>query len=233
MLSLFLGNDTDKKRESLRQVLVGFPDARPIKFDDVSFDEEMFVSLASSDDLFAEKKVVTVEDVLSTDFAESVFSRLSEMASSPNTFIFLEEKLKKAELEKFEKAGAEIKTFEKREEKKVEKFNVFSVTDAFGARDKKNTWVLLQKALRAGLLAEDVLNVLIWQAKNLCLVKGEKDIKKTGLSPFVFNKGRRYSENWSTDELEKLSSGLVTLFHESHLGLDLGPNLELFLLKNL
>lgn len=91
----------------------------------------------------------------------------------------------------------------------------------------------MQKALKEGIVAEEILNILIWQTKNLLFVTRGDDMKSTGLSPFVYNKSKSYAKNFKSEELENISRELVTMFHESHLGLELEPNLEKFLLKTL
>ncbi len=91
----------------------------------------------------------------------------------------------------------------------------------------------MQKSLNAGVVAEEILNILIWQTKNLLFVSRGDDMKSTGLSPFVYNKSKTYARNYKTEELENISREFVTMFHESHLGLELEPNLEKYLLKTL
>ena len=45
-------------------------------------------------------------------------------------------------------------------DKKGNEFNIFSLTDAVGARNKKEAWVLYQKALLAGVSAEEIFSFL-------------------------------------------------------------------------
>src|SRR3989344_9363077 len=51
-------------------------------------------------------------------------------------------------------------------------FNIFALTDAIGARKKRDAWVLYQKALAAGMAPEEIFFKLVWQAKTM-LVAGK------------------------------------------------------------
>lgn len=220
-----------KKNKAVHDLLKKYEDHELFSFDDLNFNLPEFSNFIGSDDLFAKQYVVTLNNILETDFSEEVLGKLASLRDSSNVFVIVEQEIGKPIEKILGKHVEDLRVFDLPKENN--RFNIFQITDAFGARDKKNTWVLLQKALRENISAEEVLNILIWQTKNLLFVKGESDMKRTGLSPFVFNKARSYSENFKLEELQNISRILTKLFHESHLGLPLEPNLELFLLKSL
>ncbi len=232
MIYVFAGDDREKRQKASDSLLKSLPGFEVLRFDDVGFDESSLDSLSKGDDLFARDYAVVLDRVLESANSPSILSRIESLRDSKNKFIFIENSLDKVWLETFKEVAEKIETFDLPKGKN-ERFNIFAITDAFASKDKKKTWVLAQKALREDIAPEEILNVLIWQTKNLLSVKGENDMKKTGLSPFVFDKARRYSEKWNPEELKNASRKLTTLFHESHLGLDLGANLELFILKSL
>src|SRR3990167_10196070 len=64
-------------------------------------------------------------------------------------------------------------------------FNIFALTDAIGARKKRDAWVLYQKALAAGMAPEDVFfRVVVWQIKNMLIASRTKNVNETEMKPF-------------------------------------------------
>lgn len=95
-------------------------------------------------------------------------------------------------------------------DKKGKEFNIFTLTDALGARNKKEAWVLYQKALLAGVSAEEIFFKLFWQVKSLLTASRVKSIEETEMKPFTYNKAKGYLKNFKQEELEKLSEDLVS-----------------------
>lgn len=232
MLYALVGTDTEARRTSQAGILARHPDREALYFDGESFDEGLFMNALAGPDMFGGGYIAVIRDILSSDRGEFVMARLPEMAASDTVFILSEESVPKAIAEGVKEHAESYKAVDLPKEKD-RGFNIFSITDAFGARDKKSVWVLFQEALQSGVAPEEVLNILIWQAKNLLLAKNASSAAETGLAPFVYNKSKSYSKNFKDEELRSISRKLTTLFHESRLGMDLGPNLELFLLKAL
>lgn len=230
MLYIFSGKDFKKRQEKLNSFLQKHKN-NVLSFDEIGFSIENFVSLLRNQDIFGDSPIYLFEDVLS-GFKNEIFSFLKEINDSEKIFIFNEQEIDKILIEKINKISKNVYLFDSADGKK-EKFNIFSITDSFGERDKKKTWILLQKAIQNNVSSEEIVNILIWQVKNLLITKESGDIKKTGLSPFVFKKSKKYSENFKLEELADYSRKLVSFFHENHLGLDINQNLELFILKNL
>jgi DNA polymerase III delta subunit len=232
MLYVLVGDNQDKKKEALAKLLATHPESELFYMNEESFSPEVFANFLGGGDLFSLKYVVVLDSLVDTETGELIVERARDMQDSDNIFIVKEVAILKDASVSLKKAAEMFETYDLPKIEKS-KFNIFSITDAFGARDKKNTWVMLQKALRAGVSAEEVLNILIWQTKNLLFVKRSTDMKNTGLSPFVYNKSKQYSANYKESELVSMSRSLTKFFHESHLGLELGPNLESYLLKTL
>ena len=105
------------------------------------------------------------------------------------------------------------------------KYNPFAICDAFAAKDKAKAWVLLQEAILSGVPAEDVFYKILWQIKNLLLVKKLADAKtknlgkETGLHPFVIKKALRAVKNFSEEELIGYSREMVRIYHEERRGI--------------
>lgn len=232
MMYALVGTDRDARQKSLAGVLAAHAERDALYFDSESFDESLFMNAVAGGDMFGKQYVAVLRGLISGDRGPFVRLRLAEMAGSSTVFVVIEESLSKALSDEVKEHANEYRVLDL-PKGRDEHFNIFQITDAFGTRDKKSTWVLLQKALRSDIAAEEVLNILIWQAKNLLVAYRSASVAASGLAPFVYEKSKRYSRNFKEEELKDISRNLVRMFHESHLGLDLGPNLERFLLKTL
>lgn len=206
------------------------PDAGVFKVTDEDFlsdesGEEKLTEFISGQGLFGGNYIVICDGIYA--FAkEFVDSRMKDMSDAEHVFVFLEGSLNKTEVKKFEKKGAKVEEFGKASKAKDD-FNIFSIGDALGQRDKKKLWTLYVKALDGGIASEQIQGTLFWQIKTLLLIKSSPD-KNPGLNPFVFKKGKNFSQNWQTEELEALSSGLLELHHNVR---SEGGNHELLLEK--
>jgi hypothetical protein len=219
MLQVFYGNDRAKVLEASNKVMSTLLKKHDLERIVVTEDTEdklaLVLSYASTDALFGGGAIVVIDQVFTDEVFESAFFKhLSQFVESPNQFIVREEKILKPELTKLQKAGAEVLLFEKTKEKK-ETFNVFALADALGRKDKKNLWVLFEKAKRAGIAPENIAGTLNWQLKTQLLVEaGAAD----GLHPFAVSKARSFLKNFKEGEVAKLSIALVGGYHEAHQG---------------
>lgn len=94
--------------------------------------------------------------------------------------------------------------------------NYFNFADAASGKKKYQALSLLRSYVRGGLGAEEAFWKLWWKIKTLRLVdSGEKN---TGLHPFVEKKALGDLQNFSSDELKKLSYELLDLFSEVRRG---------------
>ncbi len=237
MLYIYSGKNFEKRKKAFESDLKRFSEYEIITFDETNFSLPEFESYIESQSLFGAKYAIVLNSVLEDGLARAaIFKKIKEIEASENVFFFLETSLTKTDLKPIEKKVKNIQFFPETE-KKEQKFNIFSVTDSFSKRDKKGAWVLIQKALRAGVPAMDVANILIWSIKSLILAKDKKgtadEIKKTGLNPFVFKKAMSASRVWDVKDLKKALQNLVFLYHDDRRGEDLATDLELFVLKTL
>jgi hypothetical protein len=153
---------------------------------------------------------------------------LEDYASSDNIFVFSEGTVTQGIIKLFEKYESVIKDFGKEEKKNEIKFNMFSLTDALGARDKKNLWLLFQQAIMIGS-PEEIHGILFWQVKNLALVK--TSTSNPGMNPFVYQKTSGYANKFTLLEIQKMSQDLVSMFHNRDIYSTLDIELEKFILS--
>lgn len=232
MIYALIGTDLSKKKTTLNGLVTQYKDFEFITVNQFNFNNEELGNFIAGEDIFSKKYLIVLDGLLESGFTDDVLVKIEQMKDSDNIFVFKELSLLKKPTDLLKKHAKVFENFNLLKQDPG-KFNIFSITDSFGSKDKKNTWVLMQKALREGVKPEDILNILIWQTKNLLMVQNSKHIIDTGLSTFVYNKTKEQARNFKNTELKDISRSLVRLFHEGHLGVDLGLNLEIFILKTL
>ena len=123
------------------------------------------------------------------------------------------------EIEKYQLGGEVAKQYGAPE------YNPFAICDAFAEKNKAKTWVIYQQALRQGIPADEVFFKILWQIKNLLLVKKlinagvDNAIKETGLHAFVASKAIKSAQKFSEEELENYSYEMLKIYHEERRGL--------------
>lgn len=122
--------------------------------------------------------------------------------------------------------------------RKGSQVNIFHIADAVAEKDRSRAWLLFQKALLSGLDPEEIFWKIVWQIKNLLLLKKlslsseKKIIEATNLHPYVVKKTLSASRNYSEEELTGYSSELIDLYHKARRGLaDFDVGIEKFLIK--
>lgn len=186
MIYLFAGEDADKKIKSYEKFLKELPKGTPVfQITKNDFDPSALESFYSGASLFAAKSALVLRDVLGEEEIQSlVLSKLALLGESENIFIFIDGKLKKATLDAFKKARAEINVFEAAKEKK-EKFNNFLIANAFGAKDKFHTWLYFRQAIEAGTEVDALAGILFWKAKDMILKRSYGKFKESELKNFA------------------------------------------------
>ncbi len=251
MLYLLHGSDFKKSRKKLHSLIDSLlkkkPDASFFKLDSSSFTENQLDELVEGQGLFEQKYIVQMDGLLeNTKTRDFVVDRLKEIGESDNIFVFIEEKITKPVLKKVEKIAQKVQELELSEKSSGRKFgviggseldlgefNIFNLADAFGKKDKKNLWVLYQKAKMRNIPDEEIHGILNWQLRSMLIAQKTKTAQESGLKPFVFNKSLRFSKNFDDGELEKLSSKLVSIYHDTRRGLcEFDVEMERFVLSS-
>lgn len=186
MIYLFSGDDTKKKIFAYEKFLKTLPkDLEIFLVSKNDFDPVQIESFYSGAGLFFSKCIVVFIDVFEKEEAyDFLFKKLEFLQKSENIFIFLEEKLKKAELDSFKKARAEINIFENLKGKK-EKYNSFLLANDFENRDKFNLWFHFREAIDRGVGMEELVGILFWKAKEMILRRNFRKFKEEELKNFT------------------------------------------------
>ncbi len=186
MIYLFAGDDAKKKIANYEKFIQSLPKGAEIfSITRNSFDPAQIESFYSGLSLFSAVSVVIFDGILEREETRDfILKVLSRMAESANFFVFLESKLGKPVLDAFKKARAEVNVFELPKEKK-EKYDNFLVANAFGSRDKLNTWIYFRQAMEAGVGMEEIIGVLFWKLKDMILRKNFSKFSEAELKNFV------------------------------------------------
>src|SRR5680860_201703 len=217
MIYLIQGSDTVKTRHKydalIDSLLTRKQDSLAWKIDSENFNEEKILELIVSQDLFAHKYIVGCDHLVGDKkSAEFILANLGAIQESANIFIILEDTLAEKELKQIKKYTEKDLSYDKKLGEK-KKFNIFTITDTLGERNRKKLWVLYQEALQSGIEEEDLFWKFQWMVKHMLFFKKTKDISTSELKSFARSKIERYAHNYQTEELEELSTKLVDLFH--------------------
>ncbi|MBI4117981.1 MAG: hypothetical protein HY455_00345 [Parcubacteria group bacterium] len=242
MIYVFWGSDTARVAEKSSAFVDALrakkPEAPILVFDEETVSVSSLEELVRAHGLFESNNIVVLSNTLSLEpIAEFVEEEVAQLADSATVFVFKEAKLSATLKRVLAKYAKKAFLLEKPEQKQRKDTITFELSDALGARNRQEAWVLLQKALRGGHEPEQIHGTLFWQVKNLLsLTQAEQEgpaaITALGLNPFVEKKAKQFKKNFSETELQKLSSTLVSISHEARLGgEDLDVALERFVLN--
>lgn len=236
MIFLLYGTDNMQARKKLNdlidKLLSRKPDAMLIRITYENFDKEQFLNTIDSQGLFESHSIIVLDSVFKNpEGKETVLDSLKELSESGNIFVVLEEKIDKKTLTKISKHSEKVQEFTELKIKEEKSFNIFLLSDAIGERNKKKLWTLYIKGKMNNISDEEMHGILFWSCKSMLLAQCSDTAKEAGLNPFVFKKNERFAKNYSEDDLKKLSSRLVNLYHDARRGIEpLDTALERFIL---
>ena len=224
MIYLFYGNDTNKARASVHDTIdvlfLKHPDANFVRTEAEDWHKEKVVEYAQTKSLFGNISIIFIDNVSEDkEKEEEMYMLADEMGDSENIFVILDADLSAKNIKTLSKIAKTAEKFitEKQRTQK-DNFNMFSLTDALGERNRKKLWLLFQKGILLGIPAEEMLGLVFWQAKNLQIVKKSKSAGEANMKPFVFQKSRGYSNNYSEEETRNLLFKIVDIYHRARRG---------------
>jgi DNA polymerase-3 subunit delta len=90
---------------------------------------------------------------------------------------------------------------------------IFSLIDALGERNTKRAHLLLSELLSLGENESYILSMIAYQIRNLLIIKDllekEKPLNLSGLHPFVLEKTRQQSKNFTKEQLKNIYGKLL------------------------
>jgi len=224
MIYVLYGTDTAKSRNKLSKLISTLlskkPDAMLVRANSEDFKESFLEEHVQSQGLFEQKSIVVLDTIFENKvYKDIVLKKLKELQASNNVFVLLEVKLDAKSIEKLTKYSAKVQecSLPKTKEKKFD-FNIFELSDALGARNRKKLWVIYQEGKMHNISDEEMHGILFWGTKNMLLCKKAKSATEAGLSSFVYRKAKSQSKNYSENELANISRALVQMYHHARRG---------------
>jgi DNA polymerase III delta subunit len=225
MIYLIYGNNHEEVRKKVRAIvsaqIAKKPDALNFRITTENWKETNIEELLTSQGLFVQKYIVVFDHLLRIDdIGGELLKRMKDFAESEHIFIFSDGELTKEIVKKVEKKAEKVQECSEKKIQSVEKpFQVFSLADALGSRNKKELWVLYEKAMLSGLDSEEIHRILFWQVKAMLGATQTDSADEANLNPFVYKKSQGFARNFSQAELHGLSSKLVDLYHNARRGI--------------
>lgn len=231
MIYTFYGSDIGVSKHKARKLVDALmkkrPEATHFTLDGDSFSLDELERLAGSVGLFTPHHIVVLDRV----YADIPMDMLDAMAASEHVFVCLEQELGKKDVETLKSKSTKVDEQAQKPQSKTARPNVFALTDAITARDKKNIWVAYQELLFQGVDPEEILPILSWHAKTMLVVAGSKNATEAGVKPFVYTKTKRASQKYTRDELKQFSRDVVGALYQSRQGKHLEYQIEKVLLE--
>ncbi len=237
MFYLFCGSDRDKVKfkadKLLQSLLLKKPDVSLFRLDDENWQQDVFEELIAGQTLFEKKYIVFGYGVLKNKEAEDfIVQSVEDISASANIFIFAEGEIESEILDILLTKTDKTLILDSKKIKSKEIFNIFSLADTFGLRDRRALWLIFTKAQMAGVGGEEIFWQFYRQIKNMILVSQSKDLSTLKMHPFVVKKTSQSLKNFSPDELRSLLAVLVDIYFKTRRGLiDIDIALEQFILE--
>ncbi|MEK7390622.1 MAG: hypothetical protein AAB635_00615 [Patescibacteria group bacterium] len=194
------------------------PNALVFRMSGDEWNRDSFDGIATGQGLFENKYIVVLDSLFQNEeAAEYLKDKLEGLSVAEHAFVVIECAPKTAVKNLIKKFAEKVWEIKEAPVTNKKDFNIFALTDAFGERNKSRLWTLYQKALMSGNEPEAIHGVLFWQVKSLLAAAQSKNAEDAGLKPFVWGKARGFLKNYSLDELKKISSDMVNLYHLSRI----------------
>jgi DNA polymerase III delta subunit len=216
MLHVFCGSDTVAVRTRALVALAPFEvdGIIPTRLEAETYESGALAHFLGRVSLFG-GAAVCVLDTPSSDetFLLETQNALVALAEPPHTFVLIESAPTaeyRRQLKKHATSFVELKAEAK------EKSDQFALGNALAARDKKTLWIVLTQELRSGTAPEALVGLLWYQLKTMRLAALTKTAGEAGLKEFPYKKAQVALKKYGTEEVERLSSELLDVYHRGH-----------------
>ena len=221
MISVFLGSDSVAARTAAMQAFIAAqqddPGALVTRFDDLTFDLAAARERLNAESLFGGGNILFLDGIM--DHADGEEFYRTVLAETPHVVIIREGVVGKDILAFFDRI-ATLHTFDQRTAPENSVANNFALTDALGARNKKQAWVEFELARRSGRVMEEVHGTIfwIWKSMYLAATQEKATVLRTGMKEYPYAKALKFSKNYDLAELDKGLRNLKDMYHQAHRG---------------
>jgi DNA polymerase III delta subunit len=234
MKYLIYGNNTEERQKEVKSISELFLNKgfKKLEISDAGFDELLFLNNISSPNLFGENNLLVLTHCLSSvEIKTFLETKSKEIKETETPIIFVESEFLKKDLPSFKSSFEKISEHKKDKNSQSKRYNIFPLIESIISQDKKRSWLLLQEAQKAGVAAEEIINLLFWQYKTLTLVSGKSSAADLGMKPFVFSKAQKNINRYSLKDLRTKMFSLINLFQEARFEKDGMERIEKLILS--
>ena len=229
MLIFFVGSDVGRAKEEALKRAKG---AEVVRLGEGGEPFNTALGFVEQRGMFAPKVALIIDRALeSADGKELILEHGDALASADALVIAIEEKIDALTKKKLPK-GSTTESFESGPVAEYIPPNVFGLTDAYAAGDRKGAWVMYRGLIESGVSAEEVHGALAWSVRGMVLAAKTKSAAEAGMKDYPYKKAQSAVRRIGLPAVEKASAELVALYHDARMGKgDMEDLVELFLLK--
>ncbi|MGM0629159.1 MAG: hypothetical protein ACQESA_01920 [Patescibacteria group bacterium] len=222
MIIYLYGNAFEKRRRKLKKLLSDLKKKRPesevFSVNEETFGADHMDGLLYSRGLFEEKHIIVLTGVFRDEDAKKyILKKLPDMESSGHVFFLVEDFLTHSQHKKILDNSYFSEGFQQ-EVLKEDTFNIFVLTDAIGERKSPIAWKIYNTAIFKGKSPEEIHGIIFWIIKSMQAAKASKTAKEAGMKPYPFSKAQKFSGNYSSKELMKISESLIEALEKERKG---------------
>lgn len=167
MLHLYLGTDREKARSKMAAEIGKVKGAEIVRITDANALSDLAAAMQGGG-MFGGIRAVMLEGILDNEEMRDAFlGELEFIASSPDHFFLLQEKVDAATRKRIEKYAEHTERFDSA--KKAEDKTIFQLANALRRRDKKALWIGYLEEIAKGSRPEAIHGILFWAAKSALL----------------------------------------------------------------
>ena len=232
MLYIASGNNFTARKKHTDSLLDAMQKKRPgaelVRLDFENFSGQKLEQHISGMGLFDDKSIVYVSGIFEhKEYKNYFLEKLEDVVSSDNAFIVSEENISALDIKKINKYTKNVQLFDTPKTKQVNSLFVFG--DLLLQKNKQTLLTNLYVYINNGTSTEEIVGILVWQIKSLCLALSYSQIE-SGLKPFVYKKCT--TSLWNKKDALVMYKKIITQYHESRRGgLTLQERLELLILE--
>ncbi|MEK7531286.1 MAG: hypothetical protein AAB573_05475 [Patescibacteria group bacterium] len=229
MLYVFLGDDVVRaKTEAMKRAR----DAQVVRVGENGEAYANAMSFVGAQGMFAPSVALILDRPLDDDDGVVLIEENGDALVSADTLVIaVVPELSATDKKKFPK-GTTFEEFELPATPESPPPNVFALTDAYMAGDRKASWVTYRSLINAGVEPEMVHGTLAWAVRSMLLAGQTKTAAEAGMKDYTYNKAKRAVQKLGLDAATNASRALISVYDDARSGRGSMEDLiEIFLLK--
>lgn len=220
MIYFFYGNDIhtirSKKHDLISSLVSKKPDVSILKSNKEDFSEDFLKQILNTQGLFENVYIVSLHNVFDLGLLNTDSPYLEELQKSKHVVVWSEDEFDEDNLKDIDRYIEKSQKYEREVDvqNKIPSPNLFNFAEYVFTKNKKDYWLEYSKLISDGVMADDIVNILLWQIKAINQSEGISNPQESGLKPFVFKKGKNISDRYSKEDIRDMLVELTKLAQE-------------------